>query len=419
MIKSKQWLVTASLASLASLAAGWAWLALADSNKTLSVKVVQEKKIQVAFPADYSSGPIPIRAMQFTDMDWNAKTNEIAAGIEQGPWVPIVNVDTGQTRVIRTGERGGDRKVAWVPDSALLMTEGSLLPSKWATNWQIYDTQGELLDKPQFAVRKNGPQVLKGITMPDGNKAVLSFGKPRADWLEDGEPRYAAGVKNFIYIHEAPNWEAGKPLTYFPQDGKTYYADTRGVDVRQVGDDVFVSVVGLRQEVGPPIVNEHLTWVVNITTGKTLCKMNTYPDPGGSYRDQFRDGSWHSGSSADGVALSSTGQWLAVRTGKHLEVIDVKACNRKQRLWTYPKIGIGAGFRKNIAFTQDEKYLVAIGSDVRSRSGGYLNVWRISDGDHVHHADIQQPSSLAVDPRLKRFAVEFGTGELTLYRIED
>ncbi len=356
--------------------------------------------------------------MQFTDMDWNAKTNEIAAGIEQGPWVPIVNVDTGQTRIIRTGERGGDRKIAWVPDSGLLMTSGSLLPSKWLVNWQIYDTQGDL-EKPQFAVRKNGPQVLKGVTMPDGNKAILSFGSPRADWLEDGKPRYAAGVKNFIYIHEAPNWEAGKALPFFPQDGKTYYADSRGVDVRQVDDNVLVAVVGLRQEVGPPIVNEHLTWVVNITTGQTLCKMNTYPDPGGNYRDQLSDGSWHSGSSADGVSLSSTGRWLAVRTEKHLEVIDVTACNRKQRLWTHPKIGIGAGFRKNIAFTEDEKFLITIGSDVRARSGGYLNVWRIPDGEHVYQADIPQPASLAVDPRLRRFAVEFGTGELALYRIEN
>jgi hypothetical protein len=417
MTNHKLWKRVATV-SLALLAAGWLWLALADGNKTLSVKVVQEKKFQVAFPVDYSSGPIPIRSMQFTDMDWNAKTNEIAAGIEQGPWVPIVNVDTGQTRVIRTGERGGDRKIAWVPDSALLMTEGSLQPSKWATNWQIYDTQIDL-DKPQFAERKNGPQVLKGITMPDGNKAVLSFGEPRVDWIEDGKYRYKNNVKNFIYIHEAPNWEAGKALTFFPQDGKTYYSDSSGVDVRQLGGDVLVAVVGLRQEVGPPIVNEHLTWVVNISTGKTICKMDTYPDPGGSNRDQFSDGSWHNGSSAHGVSLSSTGRWLAVRTGKHLEVIDVASCSRSLRLWTHPKIGIGAGLRKNIAFTQDDKYLITIGSDVRAHLGGYLNVWRIPDGKHIYEADIREPSSMAADPRLRRFAIESSEGELTLYRIED
>lgn len=417
MRKSNRWTWWAGV-PLALLAAGWAWLALADGNKTLSVKVVQDKQIQVAFPADYYSDAIPIRSMQFTDMDWNAKTNEIAAGIEQGPWVPIVNVDTGQTRVIRTGERGGDRKIAWVPDSGLLMTSGSLLPSKWLVNWQIYDTQGDL-EKPQFAVRKNGPQVLKGVTMPDGNKAVLSFGEPRADWLEDGKPRYAAGVKNFIYIHESPNWEAGKPLTFFPQDGKTYYADSRGVDVRQVGDNILVAVVGLRQEVGPPIVNEHLTWVVNITTGQTLCKMDTYLDPGGNNLDKNIRGEWNNATGATGVALSSSGQWLAVRTRKHLEVIDVNRCTRIQRLWTYPKIGIGGGFRKNIAFTEDEKFLITIGVDVRSRSGGYLNVWRMPDGDHVYQADIPEPESMAVDPRLRRFALQFGTGQLTLYRIED
>ena len=416
MNKSKrwQWLVTASLALLT---AGWAWLGLADGNKTLSVKVVQEKKIQVAFPADYSSGPIPIRAMQFTDMDWNAKTNEIAAGIEQGPWVPIVNVDTGQTRVIRTGERGGDRKVAWVPDSALLMTVGSLLKTTdWLTNLQVYDTQSDM-SSPALIPHQNRADFLKGITLPDGRKAVLSFGEPRVDWIENGEYRYKNNVKNFIYIHEAPNWEAGKPLTFFPQDGKTYYANQ--VDVKQVGKEVLVAVVGLKQAGGPPIHNEYLTWVVNITSGKTLCTVQTYPDPGGKDLDKNIRGEWGNASTASGVALSNSGQWLAVRTRKHLEVFDVNTCNRKQRLWTYPKIGIGAGFRKNIAFTQDEKYLVAIGTDVRSRSGGYLNVWRMPDGDHVYQADIPEPESMAVDPRLKRFAVEFGTGELALYRIED
>lgn len=415
MTNHKLWTKVATV-SLVLLTAGWAWLVLADGNKTLSVKVVQEKKIQVAFPADYSSGPIPIRAMQFTDMDWNAKTNEIAAGIEQGPWVPIVNVDTGQTRVIRTGVRGGDRKVAWVPDSALLMTEGSLQPSKWATNWQIYDTQIDL-DKPQFAERKNGPQVLKGITMPDGNMAVLSFGEPRVDWIEDGKYRYKNNVKNFIYIHEAPNWEAGKPLTFFPQDGKTYYANQ--VDVKQVGKDVLVAVVGLKQAGGPPIHNEYLTWVVNITSGKILCTAQTYPDPGGDYLDQDSSGEWVNPAQSEAVALSNSGQWLAVRTGKHLEVIDVASCSRSQRLWTHPKVGIGAGFRKNIAFTQDEKYLVTIGSDVRSRHGGYLNVWRIPDGKHIYQADIRDPTSMAADPRLRRFAVESSQGELTFYRIED
>ncbi len=410
----KWWLAS----PLILLAVCWAWMALADGNKTLTVRVLQEKQIQVAFPSDYNSLGMPIGAMQFTDMDWNAKTNEIAAGIAQGPWVPIVNVDTGQTRVIRTGERGGDRKIAWVPDSALLMTEGSLVPSKWLTNWQIYDTQANL-DQPQFAIRKNGPQFLKGITLPDGRKAVLSFGEPRVDWTENGEYRYKDNIKNFIYIHEAPNWEATKALPFFPQDGKTYYADSRGVDVRQVGDSVLVAVVGLRQEVGPPIVNEELTWIVDITKGKTLCKMNTYPDPGGSRLDQFSDGSWHSASSADGVGFSSQGKWLAVRTGKHLEVIDVANCTRVHRLWTHPKVGIGAGFRKNIAFAQDEKYLISIGTDVRSRNGGYLNVWRIHDGKQIYHADVQEPQSLAVDPRLRRFAVEFDDGALRLYRIED
>jgi WD40 repeat protein len=416
MTNHKLWKRVATV-SLALLAAGWLWLALADGNKTLSVKVVQEKKFQVAFPVDYSSGHIPIRSMQFTDMDWNAKTNEIAAGIEQGPWVPIVNVDTGHTRVIRTGERGGDRKVAWVPDSAQLMTVGSLLKTTdWLTNLQVYDTQGDMAS-PALTPHQNRADFLKGITLPDGRKAVLSFGEPRVDWIEDGKYRYKNNVKNFIYIHEAPNWEAGNALTFFPQDGKTYYANQ--VDVKQVGKDVLVAVVGLKQAGGPPIHNDYLTWVVNITSGKTLCTAQTYPDPGGNNLDQDSSGEWVNPAQSEAVALSNSGQWLAVRTGKHLEVIDVASCSRSQRLWTHPKIGIGAGFRKNMAFTPDEKYLVTIGSDVRSRHGGYLNVWRIPDGKHIHQADIRNPTSMAADPRLRRFAIESSEGELTLYRIKD
>jgi hypothetical protein len=402
---------------LTLLAVGWAWLALADGNKTLSVKVVQDKQIEVPFPSDYNSNGIPIRSMQFRHMDWNAKTNEIAAGVEQGPWVPIVNVDTGQTRIIRTGERGGNRKIAWVPDSAQLMTVGSLLKTTdWLTNLQVYDTRGDLL-QPVLTPHQNRADYLKGITLPNGQKAVLSFGEPRVDWIENGKYRYKDNVKNFIYVHEAPHWEATKALTFFPQDGKTYYANE--VDIKQVGGEVLVAVAGLQQESGPPIQNAYLTWVVNITSGKTLCTLPTYPDPGGEYRDKTRLGEWVNAAHAEGVAISNQAKWLAVRTGKHLEVIDVANCSRALRLWTYPKIQIGRGFHQNIAFTQDEKYLISIGVDVRSRNGGYLNVWRIPDGEQVYHADIEQPESLAIDPHLRRFAVGFGNGELSLYRIED
>lgn len=110
---------------------------------------------------------------------------------------------------------------------------------------------------------------------------------------------------------------------------------------------------------------------------------------------------------------------MAISTGKMFDLYDAKTCKRLYRLSDreskYPR---GGGYIAPM-FTPDEKYLLLVGSDVRISKGGYLNVWRVSDGKLIYHDEEMKPEALTVDPNSKRFVVGHDQGQLTFFHIED
>lgn len=370
--------------------------ACADGNQTSTVRVVREKQIQVPFPPEFSIPPV-VTYMQFKHLDWSATTGEIAASAAQGSWVYIVNPETGATRTIRTALRGGARPLTWLPNTRLLMAEGGL--QDIYGNVQVYDTAGDL-SKPVMSSLMNARAAVKGITLPDGQPAFVSLGEPKVSSVEKG-------IKYFAYIHAGPEWKPVQKVQVFPNDGYAYYP--RHAAITQTADGIYAFIQAQFGKLGG---DEGLNaWLVNLSTGKTTCRID--PSEGAANINERYSFTLR------GVGISKTAHWMAANTAKTLDIFDVKNCKRLYRLndgeSSYPR---GAGFVSPV-FTPDEKYLILVGTDVRASKGGYLNVWRVADGQLIYHDEELRPQALTVDPNSKRFVVGHDQGQLTFFHIED
>ena len=381
--------------------------ACADGNLTSTVRVVRDKQIQVPFPPRFSIPPV-VEYMQFLHLDWSATTGEIAASAIQGFYVHLVNPDTGVTRSINVVEYASGRHLAWLPNTTLLVIKGSLLDRYG--NVQVYDMAGDTT-KPALNRFMSLPTTLKGITLPDGKPAFVALGEPKPSSVENG-------VKYYAYIHAGPDWSPVQKVQVFPNDGTTYHIQQ--ATVRQTPNGIYAAIHahqvirpgGARLPDGSwqTSISQEDAFIVNLSTGKTLCQIDVYEG------DPTTDG--RSSSASYGIALSASARWIALSTGKMFDFYDVKTCKRIYRLAGKDFDPRGAGFIAPV-FTADEKYLILAGSDVRTREGGYLNVWRVGDGKLIYHDEELRPQALTVDPKSNRFVIGHDQGQLTLFHIED
>jgi hypothetical protein len=383
-----------------------------DQGVATQVRIVREQQLQVPFPKEFSNSPV-VEFLQFAELEWGEATGEIAASAHQGSWIYIVNPQTGVTRTIRTGQPGNARKLSWIPNTKLLVSEGSLL--HFAGNAQVYDTTTDL-SQPLSSEFMNARSALRGITLPDGRPGFVSVGEPKSFNTE-------SGVKHYAYFHAV---QESKPISkekIFPTDTSYYhiepitrtavgFAETPAglISAKQV--HVVIKPGGIRQPDGSfsNAISKHEVWVSNLSTGRTLCQIYNFdesPYAGGGT------------ASARGIGLSKSARWMAVNTSKGLDLYDAKTCQRMHRLsqgaHALPQIG-GQG---RPMFTADEKYLVIIGVDVRTSKGGYLSVWRVADGQLLYNDEIDNPNALAVNPKEKRFVVGHNKGQLSFFRIDD
>lgn len=382
--------------------------AFADGNLTSSVKVVRDKQIQVPFPAVFSVPPV-VEYMQFQHLDWSATTGEIAASAMQGPWLYVVNPATGATRTIRTAIRGVGRALTWLPNTTLLMADGAM--QELIGNAQVYDTVGDL-SQPAMGTFMNMRTAVKGIVMEDGRPGFVVIGDPKLTSVENG-------VKYYAYIHIGPDWKPARKMQVFPTDSTVYHVESAAVTQTPIG---VYTVLQAHQVIRPggarlpdghwqtPITKD-VAFIVNLSTDKTLCQIDIFgadPTIDRTYVSLPR-----------GIGISKNGRWMAISTQQMFDLYDVKTCKRLHRLSDrndlYPR---GGGFVAPV-FTPDEKYLILVGSTVRTSQGGYLSVWRVADGKLIYHDQELRPQALTVDPSSKRFVVGHDQGQLTLFHIED
>lgn len=370
--------------------------AFADGNLIPSVRVVRDKQIQVPFPPEFSVPPV-VEYMQFQYLDWSATTGEIAASAIQGPYIYLVNPETGSTRTIRTAARGAGRSLTWLPNTTLLMADGAMQDPYG--NAQVYDTAGDLT-QPTVSGFMNIRTLVKGIILPDGQPAFVVLGQPKLTSVENG-------IKYYAYIHAGTDWKPVQKLQVFPNDGYTYLP--RHAAITQTVDGIYAFIQAQFGKLGE---DQGLNvWLVNLSAGKTSCRID--PSEGAANINERYSFTLR------GVGISKNANWMAANTAKTFDLYDAKTCKRLYRLsdrdGSYPR---GAGFVAPV-FTPDEKYLILAGSTVRTSKGGYLNVWRVTDGKLIYHAEELRPQALTVDPNSKRFVVGHAQGQLTIFHIED
>ena len=373
-----------------------AFAACADGNLTSTVRVVRDKQIQVPLPPAFSIPPA-VEYMQFQHLDWSATTGEIAASAIQGFYVHLINPDTGATRTIDVVGYAFGRHLAWLPNSTLLVTKGGMLDR--SGNVQVYDMAGDTT-KPVLSRFMNPPTAIKGITLPDGKPAFVVLGEPKLSSIENG-------IRYFAYIHAGPDWKPVQKVQVFPDDGYSYHP--RHAAITQTADGIMALIQAQFGKLGEE--GGFHAWLVNLSTNKTLCRIDPSDGtgtmkPGDSY-------------TMEGVGISKAARWMAVNTSKTFDLHDAKSCKRLYRLGAGEDSDPRRGGHVAPVFTADEKYLILAGSDVRTRKGGYLNVWRVADGKLIYHDEELRPQALTVDPKSNRFIVGHDQGQLTLFHIED
>jgi hypothetical protein len=178
-----KWLVLTM--ALAAVATYWWWVPTNQKgNKTKDVTVSLEKTIQVPFPQPLKDANVSF--MQFSKMDWGGKNGEIAASVRQGPYVFVVDPNSGLSRYTRTSEHYGNSKLSWFPNSTLLAAQGLHIPAGQPPpyapgegpqiDWRMIDIEGDMdrqIQQPSFGNDIAG----KGVVLPDGRKSLVVLSK--------------------------------------------------------------------------------------------------------------------------------------------------------------------------------------------------------------------------------------------------
>ncbi|MDT8990732.1 hypothetical protein RQP54_07615 [Curvibacter sp. APW13] len=386
--------------------------AACSSDPSSTARVVYDKQVQVPFPPELVQAGV--KGIQFRHFDWNAQTDEIAASAEQGPWVYIVNAKTGETKTLRSGVRGGGRKVAWIPGTTRLVAERTQSDGKVTELFaRVYDTSKGPEDF-QETPSSNVMDVVRGTVLPDGRKGFLVFGYPRKMPNEKGE---LVRVEHYAALYAEPDWKLVRTVRGYPKDDNDYQIERADAANTPRGLLVATQAYNTYRPTGVPATDGSGRMqrpdeirVINLNTQKIECEIDIHD---GDYTDWAHGDRRH--------ALSLDGKWLAVVAVWNIDLYDMTTCRRKYQLskgdvmHSTPPFGGQASLR----FTHDSQYLITVGGDIRTKLGGYLNVWRVQDARHIYGEQVETPEALGVSPTDNRFIVGHQRGDISFFRIKD
>jgi hypothetical protein len=337
---------------------------------------------------------------QYSQLAWHPVTHELAANTMSGPWVFIVNPETGSHQTLRVRERGSEFRLAWLPNSRVLAV--SSFPH-W--NWVQWHFDGGKVERTErqglVKIGTLNRHAYQGLTVPGMGEVFLMAGN-------SPEPIGHDHARLALY---SPDSAEPKQVWEFPDDGTYYHTGQTAAALRD--GELMVAVYSLHylksKPSDEPMSNwDFDVWLINLTQGKVQCRLQALErrrDPWGNIGWQFR-----------AMALAPDGGTLAINSTGAFDVFDTRTCKLVRRLQDAYKDDSGS--RRNLTFTADGRYLIAAGGDVRVREGGWLEVWRTTDWKRLIKRPEAEANSVAAHPRDNVFALG-RVGRIDLYTISE
>ncbi|SOY59688.1 hypothetical protein [Cupriavidus taiwanensis] len=364
----------------------------ADSSGNATVALTKTLRI----PSPLASEGIE---NQYSQLAWHPVTHELAANTMSGPWVFIVNPETGAHQTLRVRERGSEFRLAWLPKSRVLAA--SSFPYWNWVQWHFDGGKVERTDR-QGLVKIDilNPRAYQALTVPSMGEVFLMAGDS-VEPIGDDHARLA------LYSPDSPK---PKQVWEFPDDGTYYHTGQSAAGMRE-GELIVALQVhrvikpGTRTELA---ISEDDVWLVNLTQGKVQCRLDAL--------EKRRDPVGNKGWQFEALSLTPDGSSLAVNSSGAFDIYDTKSCRRTHRLIDYYRDRSGS--RSLLEFTSNGRYLIGAGGDVRVKEGGWLEVWRVSDWTRIRMGPEQSTWSLAVHPTRSEFALG-RVGRIDLYTISE
>lgn len=369
----------------------------ADSSGNATVALTKTLRI----PSPLASEGIE---NQYSQLAWHPVTHELAANTMSGPWVFIVNPETGAHQTLRVRERGSEFRLAWLPKSRELAA--SSFPY-WS--WVQWHFEGERIERTerQGLVRIDilNRRAYQGLTLPGMGEVFLMAG-------ESLEPIGKSHARIALY---SPDSSEPQLVWEFPNDGTHHHVGQTAAALRD-GELIVAVFSDHSVPVDPKTPTEKVweagwdndVWLVNLTQGKVQCRLNALEhrrDPWGNIGWQFR-----------AMALAQDGGTLAISSSGAFDVFDTRTCKPVRRLQDNYKDDSGS--RWEMVFTADGRYLIGVGPDVRVKEGGWLEVWRTADWKQLIKRPEADANSVAAHPRDNVFALG-RVGRIDLYTISE
>ena len=352
-------------------------------------------------PSWSSSGQ---RVLQYSRMTWAPGGGKVAASVLQGPYAIVVAEDHRQARFFQVSTRGSDLAVAWLSDSSALLVEGLDIGAGGEPRRTWYASRVNELRSLSGTRRRPESVAARALRLPTGDQGFIAIEATGVVGVDRAPPLVVRTADGTEQQHFDP----------FPADGAS--RQVIAADFQQAGGRV-VMIAGVLRVTRPGGANSAGQWidpisghdieVVDVFSKKPLCRL-TFDDARAGVHAESLD--FH------GVALSPDTKRFVINTLKGATLYEVDGCRPLLRLRDDRDAGGASG--RWISFSGDGRYVIRDGADVRSVGGGFLDIWRVADAQHVVHLDTDVHDALAVKPGTAEFAVGRADGRITFFRIQ-